>query len=108
MKINYKWIGWCSEDNHDKVWGVIDLGQARAPDWTGIGGLDHKFVTFWGRRGKRLQTKISEQMQYDIQRLIDAKEKKGYTRVDHQRLDAVYPEFESDLQKTAVWAILCK
>lgn len=108
MNINYRWIGWCHEDKHDKVWGVIDLGQTRSPNWTGIGGWDHTFVTFWGRRGKKLQTKVSEQMPYEIDRLIDSKEKKGYIAVDSKRLDAVYPEFQTDLEQTAVWAILCK
>jgi hypothetical protein len=31
---------------------------------------------------------------------------KGYKEVDKQQLDAVYPEFESDLEKTAMWALL--
>jgi hypothetical protein len=37
--MNYTFIGWCKEENHDKVWGAIELGTTR-------------YVTFWGRRGK--------------------------------------------------------
>jgi hypothetical protein len=32
--------------------------------------------------------------------------KKGYQQVDKNELDKVYPEFEDDLEKTAVMAIL--
>jgi predicted DNA-binding WGR domain protein len=90
--IEYKFIGWCKEDNHDKVWGVIDIGN-------------HRCVTFWGRRGKKLQTKISD-FTYEIHRLIQTKINKGYIRIDKSKLDKVYPEFEDDLEKTAVMAIL--
>jgi hypothetical protein len=106
MDINYKFIGWCHEDKHDKVWGVIDLGQAEKPDEWGMGGWTNKYITFWGRRGKKLQTKVSVQHHYDVEKLIDKKRDKGYTRVDRSRLDTVYPEFQDDLEKTAVWALL--
>jgi len=90
--IEYKFIGWCKEDNHDKVWGVIDIGN-------------HRCVTFWGRRGKKLQTKISA-FDYSVHRLIATKINKGYIRIDKSQLERVYPEFEDDLEKTAVMAIL--
>lgn len=90
--IDYTFIGWCQEGNHDKVWGVIKLA-------------DNKCVTFWGRRGKKLQTKIAY-FDYSIHRLINEKINKGYVRIQKQQLDKVYPEFESDLEKTAVMAIL--
>ena len=41
-----------------------------------------------------------------VQNLIDKKRAKGYTRVDRNHLDTVYPEFQDDLEKTAVWALL--
>ena len=37
---------------------------------------------------------------------FEKKLEKGYVRVNKSRLDQVYPEFETDLQKTAVWAML--
>ena len=106
MKLEYKFIGWChdEEENHDKVWGVIYL-EARAEShlW---GGPRRKCLTFWGRRGKKLQTKIVYE-NYELAKLIDTKrEKKGYESIDKKHLDKVYPEFESDLEKTAVWATL--
>jgi predicted DNA-binding WGR domain protein len=39
-------------------------------------------------------------------KLIDAKRNKGYKEVNKTDLDRVYPEFEQDLEQTAVWAML--
>lgn len=102
MKVDYRFIGWCKEVNHDKVWGVICLQEP-----TTSYRDDGKFVTFWGRRGKKLQTKIVEGNNWDMQKLFLKKLDKSYKEVDKQRLDEVYPEFEQDLEKTAIWAILC-
>lgn len=99
--MRYAHIGWCHEDNHDKVWGVICL-QEPFSTWH----TDGKFVTFWGRRGKKLQTKTVEGGHYEVKKMFDKKLDKGYQEVDKRRLDEVYPEFEQDLEKTAVWAML--
>ena len=96
-KINYKFIGWCHEDNHDKVWVAIQTaGDA-------VGG---KFITCWGRRGRKLQTKMVECSIWDLLSLIDKKIDKGYKHVGQLELNKVYPEFEQDLSKVAVWGIL--
>lgn len=99
--MKYHFIGWCHDafENHDKVWGVIELYHNNQ---TGF----NKYATFWGRRGKKLQTKISEEFQWDIDKIVDKKETKGYKKIDHSKLNQVYPEFEEDLSKTAIWAIL--
>jgi hypothetical protein len=52
--IDYKFIGWCKDGNHDKVWGVIYLEKPRGGIWD-YGG---KCAVFWGRRGKKLQSQI--------------------------------------------------
>jgi hypothetical protein len=36
--------------------------------------------------------------------MFQKKRNKGYQEVDKNRLDEVYPEFQSDLEKTAFWA----
>lgn len=101
--MHYEWIGWCKEDNHDKVWGVIilerDINQY-------VYDPNHKVVYFWGRRGKKLQTKISTESQRSINRLIDSKGKKGYNSVSLENLHKVYPEFQTDLEQTAFWSTL--
>ena len=92
-------IGWCKEDNHDKVWGAIVLSTP-TPEKTRI-----KYITFWGRRGKKLQTLI-RYCPDEVSNVWRLKVKKGYTAIDRERLDQVYPEFQSDLEKLAVYSIL--
>lgn len=98
--MKYSFIGWCrdEETNSDKVWGIIKL---TGDDYTG------SYVSFWGRRGKKLQTKIyKDQSDWIMEHMADEKEQKGYQPIDENRLNTVYPDFEKDLQKTAVWSML--
>lgn len=96
--MKYTWIGWCKENRHDKVWMLIQLSDDR---------YSGRFVTVWGRRGKKLQSKIQDYKESrEIDRLISSKEAKGYRRVLEHDLNSVYPEFQDDLEKTAVWALL--
>lgn len=91
----YRFIGWCRDEttNADKVWGVIQLDALNT------------YVTFWGRRGKKLQTKISNDLRA-VNDLIYKKQLKGYQSITTDKLDDVYPEFRSDLEKTAFWSSL--
>lgn len=98
MSIKHTFIGWCKEDTHDKVWGVFKLRN-------GNGWDNDTYVTYWGRRGKKLQTKISVSTEWDIEKLIASKTHKGYVGIDEDKLDDVYPEFQQDLEKTAFWAM---
>jgi len=97
MTINYKYIGWCSVDNSDKVWVCIQLSGDR---WYG------KYLTVWGRRGKQLQSKIVESNTYEMGKLIGSKVAKGYCGIPEDKLNEVYPEFEQDLERTAAWGML--
>ena len=99
MSIDYKFIGWCQEGTSDKVWGVIKLRDGNSWD-------NDSYCTFWGRRGRALQTKVSVESEWDIEKLISNKSHKGYTEIDTDKLNEVYPEFEEDLEKTAMWAML--
>ena len=93
MTINYEYIGWYQDLNSDKVWVCIKLSSS-------------KYLTVWGRRGKRLQHKIIECSSVDAHRLVMTKARKGYRRFDKTELDQVYPEFEQDLERTAAWSML--
>ena len=97
MKINYRYIGWCSADEHDKVWVCIKLSGDR---WYG------KYLTVWGRRGKTLQSKVVDCAAQDMSKLIRTKDAKGYRETPEDKLDEVYPEFEQDLERTAAWGML--
>ena len=97
MKPDYFFIGWCHEDNHDKVWGAIKINDVDA--------FDSNYVSFWGRRGKKLQTKIYEdKSRYEMNVICGKKEAKGYKEIDFKKLNEVYPDFEKDLEKMAFWA----
>lgn len=99
--MNKKHILWCKEGIHDKVWGILCLHE---PYGYGYGG--GKFVTFWGRRGGKLQTKIWDGSNYDADEMARKKLQNGYIEIDPKYLDDVYPEFQQDLEKTAFWATL--
>jgi hypothetical protein len=104
--MNYHWIGHCKEGTSDKIWGIICLNgndhEAANNPWT-----SYKYVSFWGRRGKALQTKVYEHLShYEANKLCDKKEDKGYKTINTMRLEEVYPEFEQDLEQTTVWAML--
>lgn len=96
--MRYVHIGWCREGNSDKVWGAICLQE---PEYSYSEG---KFVTFWGRRGAKLQTKIVEGNNWELHKMFQKKLDKGYKEVEKNELDEVYPEFQTDLEKTAFWA----
>lgn len=96
--MDYKFIGWCREGTSDKVWVVIQLS---GDHWGG------SYATVWGRRGRALQHKvIDHSSDWDMERLIHSKEKKGYSKIDQANLDRVYPEFAEDLEKIGIWAAL--
>jgi hypothetical protein len=97
MTINYRYIGWCSVDNSDKVWVCIQLNGDR---WYG------KYLTVWGRRSKKLQSKVVDCAAQDMSKLIHTKDAKGYCEIPEDKLHEVYPEFEQDLERTAAWSML--
>ncbi len=102
--MKYVHIGWCKEGAHDKVWGIILLAQDVPADPKAWPFKTNKYVTFWGRRGAKLQTKLVNGTAYDMDQLFRKKTNKGYDRIEEWQLDEVYPEFQSDLEKTAFWA----
>jgi hypothetical protein len=97
--MKFEHIGWMKEGNSDKVWGMILLQKSSDNCW-----YTNKYVSFWGRRGSKLQTKLIECTSYKAERMFNAKLEKGYEAVDKNRLDEVYPEFQRDLERTAFWA----
>lgn len=101
--MNYHWIGHCKEGTSDKVWGLIRLTDNDIHRMFTL----NDYVAFWGRRGKKLQTKIHQGISaYDADKLCDKKAAGGYHVINPNFLDQVYPGFEEDLQKTTVWALL--
>ena len=100
--MNVMYVGWCKDGTHDKVWGVISLSDSSTlRPWD-----ESKFVIFWGRRGKTLRTKIETTTVYQVRQAFENKLDKGYREIKVSDLETVYPEFRSDLEKTAIWSIL--
>jgi hypothetical protein len=107
--MKYEHIAWCKEGTADKVWGVIELTEATPTTLTRYGyrdGTNGKFVTFWGRRGAKLQTKTWQGSNWDAISMFQKKQNKGYRAIEIDELNTVYPEFQQDLEKTAFWATL--
>lgn len=113
MSYKYVFIGWCKneKDNHDKVWGIIQLNaedtvlvdRVNRNLWP-ISNVKYDCVIFWGRRGKKLQDKVAKISHKEILKLIVSKQYKGYKPINKNELDVVYPEFEDDLKKTVFWS----
>ena len=97
--MEYKFIGWNNEDNHDKVWVLMKL---RGTGWAG------SYAAVWGRRGKKLSYLIhKDASEWEMDKLIRSKENvKHYKEIDEKKLATVYPEFDNDLKGIALWAIL--
>lgn len=106
--MNYVFIGWCRDEkeNHDKVWGIIEIAADVGGDGPGRFWSRNRYLSFWGRRGKKLQTKVFEEVHWQAEEMARKKEKSGYKKIDRDALDKVYPEFQEDLEKTAMWATL--
>ena len=102
--MKYEHIGWCKEETHDKVWGIILLAEDVPVSVSAWPFSTNKYVTFWGRRGAKLQTKIVEGTNWKLHEMFLKKLDKGYKEVRKNELDEVYPEFQQDLEKTAFWA----
>jgi predicted DNA-binding WGR domain protein len=96
--MEYQFIGWCREGESDKVWAAIRIGGEH---WDGT------YATVWGRRGKKLSFKIiKDSSDWEIEKLARKKQVKGYVEFQKEQLFAIYPEFEQDLEKIGLIAIL--
>lgn len=101
LSMIYKFIGWSRDEksNIDKVWVCLKLTDTSP--WSG------SFATVWGRRSKKLQYLVhTGKYEWDMDKLINAKEEKGYNKISQYELSEVYPEFENDLRGIALWATL--
>ena len=84
--MDIKFIGWCHQPtrNHDKVWGIADRG-------------DGEYMTFWGRRGKKLQTNSKYMSSGEAIKLTNSKRAKGYQEFDRSELDQIHENFKKQV-----------
>jgi predicted DNA-binding WGR domain protein len=104
--MSIKKVLWCQEGIHDKVWGIISIAEDVPVHKSAWPFRTNKYVTFWGRRGTKLQTKMWNGTNYDADELARKKLNKGYDEIDQFKLNEVYPEFQQDLEKTEFWSKL--
>lgn len=98
--MDFEWIGWCRDGSSDKVWVLYVLERDNRRTIT-------RYATIWGRRGKALQSKVfNTHPDGWAEDRINQKARKGYQLISKVKLNEVYPEFESDLEKAAFWATL--
>ncbi len=91
--MRFGWIGWCYEDNHDKVWGYVFTRE----------NTRDCFV-FCGGRGKKLQFKRTTE--WDATDTASKKKRKGYKSVDEAKLRSVWETFDQDLEYNLSFALL--
>ncbi len=84
MDIQY--LGWCRNEKSDKVWGIVKKS-------------DNLYVTFWGRRGAKLQKKMIDMDRWEADKLIRSKEKKGYLEVQKDDMEMVHDSLRKHVFK---------
>lgn len=89
------WLGWCHEDNHDKVWGIALYQEG--PSYS-----LNTYATFWGRRGKKLQKKLVQMDHYDAMKLIHQKVGKGYQAYPPEEAAKIYEHLPKEIFKVAL------
>jgi len=82
--MDIKFLGWCNEGKHDKVWGISKKD-------------DDLYMTFWGRRGKKLQTNTKTMDGWDASKLVDSKRKKGYVEFEKSEMDEIHENFKKQI-----------
>jgi hypothetical protein len=105
--IEFGFIGWCNEDNHDKVWGYF-LRATGAEPWPGqtvTRDDGWNCCIFWGRRGKAMQFK-ADVTGYELKKLSQSKLKKGYNKITSERLLEIWPTFIEEAEGKLMWEIL--
>jgi len=89
------WVGWCHEDNHDKIWGVLKLPNT--------------YVSFWGKRGSSRIGFKNLKTQYDARTMIGKKEapRGNYTQISEKRMCEIWSEFDDTISSQLTFATLC-
>ena len=84
--MDIQFLGWCRNEKSDKVWGIVKKDECL-------------YVTFWGRRGGKLQKKMIEMDRYDASTLIRSKVKKGYDEVMKDDMEMVHDSLRKHVFK---------
>lgn len=102
----FKFIGWNTEGNSDKIWGYfLRPGHAGTPSRWAPADYGRHCVVFWGRRGKAMQFK-ADVVGNDLETLVGSKLKKGYLKIDQNKLLNIWPTFITEAEGKLMWDVL--
>ena len=107
MKIDYLLRYQNTDTGSDKIWGIICLNPDKTFD-PFESDRTFDYVTFWGKKGGRLQTKQWTGYSCDAYQLAKRKQHKkiGYLPVDRRRLTTEYSGLKEELERIVTWAVL--
>jgi len=105
----FGFIGWCKEDNHDKIWGYFFRPtpvESHTPSWMQPRkNQGWNCCIFWGRRGKAMQFK-ADVTGRELDKLAGSKLKKGYNKISADQLISIWPTFISEAEGKLMWEVL--
>ncbi len=102
MSYVINFFGWCSEDNHDKVWGFVTV-------------QGDEIYNFWGRRGKKIAFQRQEgsawASAFTLQRKAEEKCRSGrrngaYQDIPISKIEEVCPGFHEEFELQLFYAKL--
>lgn len=106
----FGFIGWCNEDNHDKVWGYFYRPTPIDPNmgW-GVPTKSRGWncCIFWAARGKAMHFK-PDVTGYELDKLVQTKlnPKKGYVKISQPKLFEIWPTFIQEAEAKLMWDVL--
>jgi hypothetical protein len=90
IELEFTFIGWCNEANHDKVYSTFTA--------------EGVYYSAWGRRGAKLQfKKLSGQYESDV---LTSKKRKKYKECDKFLLFTFFPNFDEKVNEELFMATL--
>jgi len=104
MAQEFGFIGWCKEDNHDKVWGYFYRPTPDASTWARKSS-GWNCCVFWAKRGAAMRFK-ADVTGWELDKLVNSKLKKGYSRIYEPRLFEIWPTFVEEAEAKLMWDVL--
>lgn len=108
----FVFIGWCKEDNHDKIWGYFlrptsTTKPAGSSIWWNPPTKDYGWncVRFWGRRGKAMQFKPDITGE-ELRKVLNQKISKGYIKITEAQLNTIWPTFDEEMRMKLSFEVL--
>jgi hypothetical protein len=102
-RYNIKWIGHCTFDDSDKIWGWFSYND---PTESESLSRDSLAYVFWARTGKTLSYKKHTSSYWNMQKLQRKKIDRKYKEIAQDQLLILWPSFFTDLDNTFIFHLL--